>query len=797
MALGTGAYYGTNYTVPFAHAYRALGELGVDRHAAIDRDVHHFKLLGLNAFRLHLWDVELTDSVGNLIDNEHLELLDYLLYRLEQNGIDIILTAQTNFGNGYPERNTDPYGGYSYDYAKCEVHDNPAAVAAQARYLRLLVNHSNRYTGVTFAEDPAIIAIEINNEPCHSGNAAQIAEYVDRMVTTLRNASWHKDILYNVSHNLDRTAAFYRPEIDGTTYQWYPSGLVHGSCRRGNFLPVLTNYEIPWDTIAGFSDKSRVVYEYDPADVLDTYLYPAAARTFRKAGFEWATQFAYDPIDMARFNTEYQTHFLNVAYTPGKAVGMAIAAEAMRTIPLGADYGKYPADTIFGESAEFLTSASRNLALLNDGEHYYNTNATDVQPRSADRLKTVKGVGSSPIVKTDGTGAYFLDRISDTAWRLELLPDVFLTSDPFEKPNLHRSVADIINGSVTMTLLLPGLSEDFYYEGVTCGRAEAKTATFMPGVYLLSTQEPAAELVAQASVDEYVMPPLQPVSTKVLHTPAVRTTPGVVTVSATVLSDAAVDSVVIYPGDVNFWREDNRLIRMSKSGKYNYCADVEAVGKELSYWIVVYTTDGATTFPGGVSGTPLDWDFCDSEPYKVPVAAEEEPIVLVDATKGLDGMELAMIPESWRGLHLTCEHRAPQSADVLRLSMSEEAAGLEAVVATKYVEDLKPAGKKLTVRFGEVEGTQPIDVIVTTSGGYSYAVSVNPSSNATVTFDENDFRPTSTMLNPCPYPAFMERWFTPEDSPTLRLSELQTLTWGVSHPLGAFAVEVVGVWMEK
>lgn len=76
-------YYGVNYTVPFAHAYRALDTLGINHHSAIDRDVYHMARLGLNAFRLHLWDVELTDSLGNLLDNEHLELLDYLIESLD------------------------------------------------------------------------------------------------------------------------------------------------------------------------------------------------------------------------------------------------------------------------------------------------------------------------------------------------------------------------------------------------------------------------------------------------------------------------------------------------------------------------------------------------------------------------------------------------------------------------------------------------------------------------------------------------------------------------------------------
>ena len=39
------------------------------------------------------------------------------------------------------------------------------------------------------------------------------------------------------------------------------------------------------------------------ADMLESYLYPAVARTFARNGFQWATQFAYDPIDLARYPT--------------------------------------------------------------------------------------------------------------------------------------------------------------------------------------------------------------------------------------------------------------------------------------------------------------------------------------------------------------------------------------------------------------------------------------------------------------------------------------------------------------
>ena len=92
-----GAYYGTNYTVPFAHAYRALGALGVDRKEAIRRDAYHLSRIGLNAFRLHLWDVELSDARGNLLDkdNDHLDLLDYLIAELHKSPKAVGVTELT------------------------------------------------------------------------------------------------------------------------------------------------------------------------------------------------------------------------------------------------------------------------------------------------------------------------------------------------------------------------------------------------------------------------------------------------------------------------------------------------------------------------------------------------------------------------------------------------------------------------------------------------------------------------------------------------------------------------------
>ena len=98
---------------------------------------------------------------------------------------------------------------------------------------------------------------------------------------------------------MGHVGAYFNTAIKGTTYQWYPIGLVAGHTRKGNFLPFVDNYGIPFSNTKGFAEKAKAVYEYDPADITYSYMYPAMTRSFRSQGFQWITQFAYDPIDMA------------------------------------------------------------------------------------------------------------------------------------------------------------------------------------------------------------------------------------------------------------------------------------------------------------------------------------------------------------------------------------------------------------------------------------------------------------------------------------------------------------------
>ena len=524
------SFFGVNYTLPFAHAYRALGYLGLDRKAAIDKDVYHLSRLGLNAYRIHLWDVELTDGQGNLLENEHIDLMDYLIAKLKERNIHIVITAQTNFGNGYPERNIQT-GGFSYNYDKCDMHSNPEAIAAQETYLRDLVKHTNPYTGLAYKDDPSIVGFEINNEPCHSGTKEEVKAYINRMLKSMSKAGNRKPVFYNVSHNGYVAEAYYETTVQGTTYQWYPIGLVSGQTQQGNFLPYVDRYDIPFaGKVKEFNKKARMIYEFDPADIMYSYMYPAMVRTFRTAGFQWITQFAYDPIDLAFANTEYQTHFLNLAYTPNKAISMKIAAEAARSLKRGESYGSYPQDTIFGNS--FRVSYAEDLSELNNGEKFYYSNQTNTPPKDASKLVSIAGCGSSPIVDYEGTGAYFIDCLESGVWRLEVMPDAVVVNDPFAKPSLKKEVVSIIYGTWDMALRIPDLGKAFTLTALDKKNdRKEETVTngvicdLRPGVYLLKRNgcTPQQNWKADSRwnsirIGEFVAPTPRTMDYKVTHT---------------------------------------------------------------------------------------------------------------------------------------------------------------------------------------------------------------------------------------------------------------------------------------
>lgn len=806
------SFFGVNYTMPFAHAYRAAGYLGVDRKKAIDEDVYHFARLGFNAYRIHIWDVELSDAQGNLIANDHLDLLDYLISRLKERGISMVITAQTNFGDGYPERN-QPTGGFSYLYDKCDIHSNPEAIAAQENYIAALVQHVNPYTGKAYKDEPAVVGFEINNEPCHSGTVAETRDYINSMLAALKQAGNRKPVFYNVSHNREVAEAYFDTDIQGTTYQWYPTGLVSGHTRQGNFLPYVDEYPIPFANLKGFENKAKLVYEFDPADLLYSYIYPATVRSFRTAGFQWITQFAYDPLKLAAHNTEYQTHYLNLAYTPNKALSMKIAAEAARQLPIYKSYGTYPADTIFGD---FRVSAKANLSELNSVTRFYYSNSTSTQAKQAEKLEAIAGVGSSPLVNYEGSGAYFLDKLEDGVWRLELMPDAVLVSDPFAKPSLDKDVVRIYNGSWDMTLHLPNLGNAFQITALNAGnpfKAEAENGTIQhlqPGVYLLQKNgvHPAKSWTPESTwatirLGEYAAPKASD-KLSVYHQSATLAETGkAIRIEAVIAAPAQPDSVLIYNDHVSFWNDHNSYYKMKREQGYKYAAEIPAqalLGNVLNYNLVVFSGSNKTTFPGDTARSPLDWDYTADSFYSTRLVAPDSPLILFDAEKDAQSLESYSLPE-WSNIGRESVDNGPSKKGSLRISFKSDDAEPKFYLR-RYIGDRienRPAfasqAKYLCIQSKETPAGLMAGLVST--DGFTYAVACPKAENGIIRVSLNQLQQSKTALLPNAYPVFMPRYFEPKTAIPFSTQNSESLVLWIDGQKGeSCTLELGTIWIE-
>lgn len=248
--------FGVNYTAPFAYSFRTANKLGLNIEKLIDADVYHFARLGFDAYRVHVWDTEISDTLGGLLKNEQLRLFDYLVKQLKTRGIKMLITPIAFWGNGWPEPDTwSP--GFAHKYGKDKCLTNPDAILAQKRFLAEFLNHINPYTGLAYKNDPDVMGFEVSNEPHHGEAPSLVTQYIKTMLQSMRSTGCGKPIFYNISHKIHLVDAYYEAGIDGGTFQWYPTGLGFQKEIEGNLLPHVDDYQIPFANHAGFKKRQN------------------------------------------------------------------------------------------------------------------------------------------------------------------------------------------------------------------------------------------------------------------------------------------------------------------------------------------------------------------------------------------------------------------------------------------------------------------------------------------------------------------------------------------------------------
>jgi len=158
FADGTGArirFFGTNLTFGSCFPEKETSTALAAR----------LRKLGMNVMRLHHMDNQkaprgIWDSTMKELDPGQLDKLDWLIYQLKLHGIYVNINTHVsrNYpGSDYPEIEQFNYGkGIDQFYRPY--------IEMQKEYAKKLLLHRNPYTGTTYAEEPAVAFVEVNNE---------------------------------------------------------------------------------------------------------------------------------------------------------------------------------------------------------------------------------------------------------------------------------------------------------------------------------------------------------------------------------------------------------------------------------------------------------------------------------------------------------------------------------------------------------------------------------------------------------------------------------------------------------
>ncbi|HEY6092058.1 MAG TPA: alpha/beta hydrolase-fold protein [Gemmatimonadales bacterium] len=634
------ALFGANYVLTTASDYRAAGYVHADRKRMIDEDMAQFARMGFDGLRLTFWgDWESSDSAGNLIVNDHLDLLDYLIARAAERGIYMLFSPIQLYGSNWPDALTDTtQPGFGRRFGKGRMGTDSAALRAQVNYLRQILEHVNPYTHRAIKDEPNILFIELVNEPWHHPeDIAGSIHYINALTDAVRATGCEKLVFYNVSQDFRIGEAIRRSKAQGVTFGWYPTGLNSGHELEGNYLRGADAYpDMRRPELAGLP---RIVYEFDSPDLRTGTMYPAMARTFRSVGTQFAAMFAYDMLQTASRNLGWQTHALNMVYTARKAMSAVIAAEAMRRLPRFEEYGPYPRNTRFGD---FHISYDGDLGELVARDAFMYTSPTRSTPPDAAALQRVYGHGSSPVVTYGGTGIYFLDKVRPGVWRLELYPDAVPIRDPFEAPSVDKIATRAISRTWPMTIALPDLGASFSVQQLTSAdrrtlRASGGSFDARPGVYVLSAGGPVdlatmPAWIGHLAFDEYHAPPADTVAPAVQSLAAPQYIEGQdVTIRSRIVATTPPDSAKVFVRRVPAGQLQE--FSTNPAGGYTYEAKIPAPRLREGpheFVVTLYHGDSVTTFPGANPGKPTDWNYGSQAAWHFDVVSPTTALRLFD-----------------------------------------------------------------------------------------------------------------------------------------------------------------------
>ena len=486
--------FGVNYYAPFNHNYYNIAELGKDHYRAVDEDFRHFAELGIRFIRIHLYDREITDPEGHLVENGNLNVLDYVLKKCEEQDIYLMITPIVWWNTvstqitveqdyAYWYCGSHPGFGFSNFYSKDSLMWNDDALECQKRYFRELFAHRNRWTGKRFCEHGNIVALEPFNEPdkvvpwqietdttppgmgCCVYSQGKLRRQLKKIFHQFE--SEHPEItdrekLYEAFNfrNLSR----YLNELMGITEEYFG-----GRVLKTSFVSFGGKVTAELDRLLkrhGISAISFGTYlnacGFDGANTDATNHLPMAENWLRnvrtacqsdlaKIVYEFDATGTQNGYPLAAIAAAYRDFGVQMAayftYTPAAVAAwnpgwlvhfLNLEHTPSKAAGFAAAAAIFHRETAPGVMMEpeswngegYVIERKNDRVVYADREIFCYSNDTETEVPDRKSLRKIFGRGRSPLASCSGNGCYVLEKVSESEWVLHLHPAQQYLTDP-------------------------------------------------------------------------------------------------------------------------------------------------------------------------------------------------------------------------------------------------------------------------------------------------------------------------------------------------------------------------------
>lgn len=148
-------FFGTNLTFNSLFPNKDTAEKFATRVSKLGYNIVRFHHLDMQSAPNGIWTEGMED-----FHKGQLKKMDYLIYQLKQKGVYINLNLHVS--RTYPGAEYENIG--DFNFGKGIDNFYRPYIKLQKRYARKLLMHENSFTGNTYAEEPAVAFVEINNE---------------------------------------------------------------------------------------------------------------------------------------------------------------------------------------------------------------------------------------------------------------------------------------------------------------------------------------------------------------------------------------------------------------------------------------------------------------------------------------------------------------------------------------------------------------------------------------------------------------------------------------------------------